>query len=73
MSLREYHSLRIKLAPPHSIPLKRTIPLAEATGAVRMKMECSCEFIEVECGRWYIQDSIVRQQEFSKSYMFLFV
>jgi hypothetical protein len=57
----QYHALRIKPAPSHPSPLKRTIPMARATVAVRIEMECDSEFIEVECECWNKRTSIVRQ------------
>ena len=66
MPFWEYHALRIKPAPSHPSPLKRTIPMARATVAVRIEMVCDCEFIEVECAGRNTRSSIVRQQVFSK-------
>lgn len=72
MPSRKYHALRIKPAPSHPNPLKRTIPMADATVAVRIEMECDSEFIEVECARCDIQLPTMRQPYFSKKCIFNF-
>jgi hypothetical protein len=68
----QYHALRIKPAPSHPNPLKRTIPMARATVAVRIEMECDSEFIEVECADGDTRHSTHRQYVFNFFCIFLF-